>query len=209
MNKILLVGDVHQKLDHLKRLLTKKNFDGPVVQLGDLGFNYDKLSDMPGNPFRFLGGNHDNYLAYKNCPESLGDYGTLDSLGRPDVFFIRGGLSIDKKYRTRGFDWFPEEQLTDTEFHDCLAAYSVAKPEIVISHECPQIAIPHVAQFSDEYIVANFGCSLPSKTSVFLQNILMIHLPKYWIFGHYHVSKSFRVDGADFRCLSELECCEI
>ena len=45
----------------------------------------------------------------------------MDLLGLPDgriVLFMGGADSIDKKYRKIGFDWFPEELITQKDIYE-------------------------------------------------------------------------------------------
>jgi predicted phosphodiesterase len=198
-----IVGDAHGKLGLMQQKLLRLDMSKPVVHLGDLGFDYSQLHLMPGNPFRFFSGNHDNFNTYHECKYALGDFGPI-TLTDHNMFFVRGGLSIDKKYRTIGHDWFAEEELTYTQMDECFDLYIKQKPDIVLSHECPQSVIPMVSQFSDQYITENFGCTLPSRTSVFLERLFEAHQPKFWCFGHFHRSKDF-VYKTHFKCLAELE----
>lgn len=55
-----VVGDVHGKGDLYKKVVEKSNYS---LQVGDMGFDYDFLSDIDCNHHVFFGGNHDNYFS--------------------------------------------------------------------------------------------------------------------------------------------------
>lgn len=191
MGKLRLIGDVHGKIPQYLNLI--KDCD-KSIQLGDMGFDYSLLTNIDESNHKVLLGNHDNY----NCipPHSLGDYGVVE-YGNIQIFFIRGGNSIDKKYRTLGVDWFAEEELSYTQSTECLNLYSQVKDSInvIISHECPLSVIKYVGAFSNIQ---------PSSTAYLLQSILDEKPPKMWFFGHHHKDWSKDVDGTIFCCLNEL-----
>lgn len=185
-----IIGDVHQKFDKLYPLLRPN-----TVQLGDLGFIYPDLKD-----FRFIPGNHDNYSL---LPEySLGNYG-FTKFGM-EFFFIRGGFSIDRKWRRIGIDWWPQEELSQEQGEACLSLYKDVKPDLVLSHECPYELLP---LFLKPYNLRDFGFEqeyLITRTGTLLQRCWEYHKPKLWIFGHYHTSVEINLDTR-FICLNELE----
>ena len=77
--------------------------------------------------------------------------------------------------------------------------YKMEKPEIVCSHDCPTIALANL--YSSRYI--------PTKTSQAMDEMFLSHKPKYWFFGHHHVSWKRNIDGCWFICLNELETLDI
>jgi hypothetical protein len=204
MNKPLqVIGDVHGKINDLIHIV--KSYDGPSLQIGDLGFNYEKLAILNPDTFKFFAGNHDNYNSYFSNEYALGNFGPVAYGGGREIFYIRGGLSIDRNLRTAGFDYFYNEELNQQEMQECFDLYCSVKPRIVISHEAPSSVVDQVSQFSDEQIKKFFKVQVPSKTSIFLQTLIEAHLPEMYIFGHFHATKSFIKDGCEFICLGELE----
>lgn len=208
---LTLIGDVHGKISEYNQLI-KDNECTESIQLGDMGFNqhYTQI-DVDGLHHKILAGNHDDYAVHKNGefihmnkPRWLGDYGVHKSCVG-ELFFVRGGRSIDWSQRTPGLDWFDREQLSLTELNSCEQSYEFAKPEIVLTHECPQsMIIPFfgVKEWDGKQIQ-------PSRTANFLQALLEIHRPKLWVFGHFHEHINQTIDGTTFICLEELQHMEV
>lgn len=192
-----IIGDVHGRYGPYHRLLRKAQF---TIQVGDFGFKYATLSTVNVRRHRVLAGNHDNYDDVGNWPHFLGDYGVYSVPGLGDVFFIRGGLSIDRYLRTEGVNWWANEELGMAECYAALAEYIKVKPDFVVSHECPITIVPHVT--ASLHI-------LPSRTNQLLEQMFATHQPKRWIFGHYHKSWNGTIDNTHFTCLDELECLDI
>ena len=172
--------------------------------MGDMGFlaHYNQLVDMfarenmDSDRHRFIPGNHDDY---DHLPEmALGDFGTAEH-GGMGFFFVRGAYSIDWQHRTPGVSWWTEEELSHKQGRACLEAYSQAKPELVISHDCPLFAYGLLMSHHVE----------PSRTAQMLEAMHDIHAPKRWFFGHHHQSRTFTLKGTEFQCLNELESVEV
>lgn len=207
MIKLRIIGDVHGKLDDYIQLAGESEYS---IQLGDLGFNYDKIQVLDPIKHRVLGGNHDNYsvtdgVFHKQTSHFLGNYGVHNIPDVGDLFFVRGGYSIDHARRTEGFNWWPDEQISYTDGLKALDDYIKIKPEFVISHECPASIIDMVAGFKTwdgEEI-------LPSMTANLLDGMFELHKPYLWIFGHHHKFFDMKIEGTRFICLPELACFDI
>lgn len=192
-----IIGDVHGQYEQYHRLLRKARF---TLQVGDFGFDYTTLKNVDARRHRIVGGNHDNYDDIDNWPHFLGDYGIHNIPGFGDVFFIRGGISIDRYTRIEGVNWWMNEELGMAECYAALDAYSKAKPNFVVSHECPRTIVP--------YATASM-LILPSRTNQLLEQMFAMHQPDRWVFGHYHKSFDKTVDGTQFTCLNKLECLDL
>lgn len=205
-----IVGDVHGKIIQYFALVKDVK---ESIQIGDLGFRYDSLSELDPSKHKVLAGNHDNYAtSYVNgiktfCNQTehfLGDYGMYR-----DMFYLRGGLSIDKLQRKQGINWWEDEQLDYTTMCKALNYYNKVKPEIVLSHECPSTVIKYISSVPDSLLEQRFRCRLPSSTAQLLQEMFNLHKPKLWVFGHYHKDKTFSIDGTKFQCLGKLSYTDI
>lgn len=106
--KIRITGDVHSKQDQYINLVKDCEFS---VQLGDLGFNYDRIKVLDSNKHQYLPGNHDWYgrdindNLIKPTEHRLNDFGIIPrkpNSNIPDMLYVRGEHSIDKMYRTEG-----------------------------------------------------------------------------------------------------------
>lgn len=208
MKTIRFIGDVHGKYAPYKKILKESPF--PTIQVGDMGVGFRKLVDrfdgvatlanppydsMVENTARFIRGNHDNPTVCKNHTQYIPD-GTVEG----STMFIGGGLSIDKAWRTEGYDWWPDEELSQREFDPLLDVYAVAKPKLMVTHDCPEV-------FAD-VIIGMFNMhklNMPSITRQCFDMLLKIHRPKVWVFGHWHHSVDVELNGTRFICLNELE----
>lgn len=190
---MLVIGDVHGKLDlYIDKVI---DHEGPTLQLGDMGFNYDALSVLDPHQHKFFGGNHDNYDKYDDCPHSLGDFGIWNN-----VFYMRGAWSIDQAYRTEGESWWRREELNYTESLECLSVYATVKPNVVITHECPQF-------LGDDLF--HYQPNISTHTGLLLQQMYDEHQPERWLFGHHHKDASIYRGPTLFQCLGELTTTEV
>lgn len=189
-----LIGDVHGHYGTYHRLLRKAKH---TLQLGDFGFKYATLSAVDAEKHRIIGGNHDNYDDIGNWPHFLGDYGVHNVPGFGDIFFVRGGFSIDRSGRVEGISWWAQEELSMSACYAALDEYSKIKPDFIVTHECPETVVPYVTSTT---------LVIRSRTKQLLEQMFAIHKPKQWVFGHYHRSWSKVIEGTHFTCLRELEC---
>ena len=200
-----LIGDVHGNIKKYKSLAEKADFS---IQLGDLGFDYSSLgANFSPKIHKVLAGNHDNYeqrdgVFINQTEHFLGDYGVVQVPKIGDIFFVRGGRSIDASSRVLGVDYWPEEELSYIQSNNALELYKKIKPNFVISHECPESVINYISNF--ESILVK-----PSFTAKLLQAMWEEHKPDVWFFGHYHKRLMKVIDNTEFNCLDELECCDI
>lgn len=196
-NSIHILGDVHGKYKRLHEILREKDRYPYVVQLGDLGFEFDTLKNIDPKNFVIVGGNHDNYDKIINIPHYLGDFGYMVNFNGIDFFYYRGAYSIDRQYRTIGIDWWEQEQVNIEQFMKARELYRQIKPDFVITHDCPELIT--------SYLLPPGSNLYQNITSWALQELFNIHQPKKWLFGHYHQSWKKVIDKTEFICLNELE----
>jgi len=178
------------------------------VQLGDFGWGDiyrqldwyldQKLYDR--NHHMIIPGNHDDYDHLPNS--ALGNYGyrLIDQIG---FYWIRGAKSPDYKERKVGLDWWREEELSYLEMQSAIDVYVQVQPTLMLSHECPLSLIPHIGK-RDTFLGAE-----PSATQKGLQICLDIHKPRFWVFGHHHVTRAFYDGYTVFACLKEADYIDI
>ncbi len=202
--KLLLIGDVHGRLQELDALCANSKHAGGasaghrVVQVGDLGLGFRGIeeSELPTH-MQFLRGNHDNPSLAHALPGYLGDFGYWPEA---DAFFLSGAWSIDRPWRTEGVDWWREEQLSLAQLQDAYDLYLEVKPRLVISHDCPPAvfeAMPDSSKLSKRTIL--------TRTTQAMALMLEEHTPELWVFGHHHQAWQGKVSGTHFRCLDILE----
>jgi hypothetical protein len=206
---VRFIGDVHGKFNAYKRIISQCSGS---IQVGDMGVGFKSLRGwddhylsnpphykMVAGNHRFIRGNHDNPGVCARHSQCIKD-GTVEN----DVMFIGGAISIDKEYRVEGISWWPDEELSIQQLDALIDVYQVAKPRIMVTHDCPES-------------IANAMCCImnwkkfdfPSRTRQALQAMLELHKPEIWLFGHWHFSFDRVIDGVRFICLNELECKDI
>ncbi len=186
---LLIIGDVHGKIDPYYKLLQK--WKGNSIQVGDFGFKKQHewhLKNIDNTKHKINFGNHDD-PTYLDKPHSLGNWSYSDG-----IMTVRGAWSIDKAFRTENIDWWANEELNYEEMQAAIDAYIKNKPRVMITHDAP-----HDAR------VELFGCHEKSITSNGLQAMFEAHQPELFIFGHWHDSRNEVINGTRFICLAELE----
>ena len=194
---ITLIGDVHGKYDRYHKIIRQTEYHPYTLQVGDFGFKYDTLNNVDHTKHIILGGNHDNYDICHNYPHFLSDYGYMVDFNGIDFFYYRGAYSIDRIYRTIGIDWWEKEQVGIEGFMKARELYRDIKPDIMITHDCPTDIASQMLK-PDQRMFEN-------NTTWALQELLNIHQPKLWFFGHWHFSRTIKYGQTKFICLNELE----
>jgi hypothetical protein len=206
---MFFIGDVHGKYSRSKRIIEGRR---DTVQLGDMGVGFWKLrmdelvaghnpphrTMVEGN-HRFIRGNHDNPSVCRRQSQWIPD-GTVEG----DVMFVGGALSVDRKWRTEGLDWWPDEELSIAELDQLIDVYADAKPRIMVTHDCPQLLEKTMVEASgrDKSIE-------PSRTRQAFSVMFDHHRPQHWVFGHWHHTLQTRWYECAFTCLDELDSIEI
>ena len=212
MNSVIrFIGDVHGKYDRYEKTIA----DGPPsIQVGDMEVGFRRWphgepeADPPHHSMvaghhRFIRGNHDNPAVCREHSQWIAD-GTFEN----NMMFVGGANSIDREWRREGYDWWPDEELSATELRTMIALYIDRKPRIMVTHDCPEEVASIV--LSRALISGPRKIDLPSRTRFALQEMWAAHCPKFWLFGHYHMSfdqvlHGGRTTGTRFICLAELE----
>jgi len=195
------IGDVHGKWRRYRTIIA----DCPAsIQVGDFGVGFiDPMTqEYSANPpfdamtkgdHRFIRGNHDNPTSCTRHSRWIAD-GTVED----DIMYIGGAFSIDREWRTEGYTWWPEEELSYGELQLLTDKYLEVKPRIMVTHTCPEVVITSLFPISYKSII-------PSRTQQALQGMWEAHKPDFWIFGHWHYSADKTILGTRFICLDELE----
>lgn len=178
--------------------------DGPKHKL-------QLLDNLAARPYTicFCDGNHEDFAALKEYPVVEWNGGAVHVI-RPNILHLMrgqcytiegktflslgGAYSRDGYMRTRGGNWFPEDELYRGEDYDTTAATLKRignKVDYVISHTCPTEIIrrmgrspnPHDAQMTGhfDWVMYELGDSF-----------------KQWFFGHWHLDEQIT---PRFRCV--------
>lgn len=184
------IGDVHGKFDRYHEIIANCN---ESIQVGDFGIGFAD----PGvfdDDHTFIRGNHDNPDMCKMHPNW-----TPDGYYTNKYFFVGGAESVDKMRRIPGVSWWHDEELSINDMCNIIPHYEYAKPEFMVTHDCPDIVANEICGYQED----------STRTRYFLSVLLEIHKPRYWIFGHWHVSFQKEIHGTKFICLNELEYVDI
>jgi predicted phosphodiesterase len=200
---VVFLGDIHGEFSRIARTLHRYPGD-IVVQVGDMGLGmpyfkrYRRMWVPDPNRkdpeefdprFRFIRGNHDDPAACRKYPNYLGDFGVDPATG---IFVLSGGESIDRAERIEGRDWWADEQLSYAELEKAIDSYRLARPRVVVSHECPDSVMRLLHSHHLQ----------PSRTSQALEAMLRIHRPDLWVFGHHHKTWEKKLEGTFFVCMA-------
>lgn len=206
---IRLIGDVHGKFAQYKTII--KN--GPSsIQVGDMGVGFRRTLDgingnagefsanppydlMAARDARFIRGNHDNPAVCDSHTQCISD-GSIEC----GVMFVGGAQSVDRSWRTEGYDWWPDEELSVAELNDMVDLYIEAKPRVMITHDCPE----EVAEAMEAHS-GRKKLDFKSRTRQAFQAMWSAHSPELWVYGHWHYSFDHVLRGTRFVCLAELE----
>lgn len=190
-----IVSDIHGKTEFLEKARTLCP-ETPLVQVGDFGMGFNSLeweieADQwnIANNARFIRGNHDDPAACKASLSWIED-GHIEN----DVMFIGGAASVDQYLRTAGYDWWPEEELSDDAFEALVEKYREAEPRFMVTHDAP-----HEVNQRMFYDLSNIR---RTRTSYWFDVMMHHHQPEAWVFGHWHLQRALFHRGTVFRCLS-------
>lgn len=201
-HKIRLIGDIHGDYEFYRKAIKRADADSVcTIQLGDFGLGFHLMrdylitneSEIDWSKHKFIRGNHDNPEDCQDHPGYLGDYGYIEEL---DLFYISGAYSIDKDWRIPDVSWWQLEELTEEQMKDCLELYSRSKPKYVISHDAP-LRVNLDMHYSTDKGVERF----PNRTMYFLEDLMKIHEPADYYFGHMHLRYEKQIGGTRFVCV--------
>jgi hypothetical protein len=203
MVKLRIVGDIHGKFDAFCHLTLK---DVRVFQLGDFGLGFGPAPKDFGDNVKFIRGNHDSPQECQAHKNYAGEFGYWPEF---KLFFMGGAFSIDHAWRRSAMKqlhypliWWPDEELSVEQLEEAKKLYLEYKPEVVVTHDCPSL----VSRILLGELLIGFRPEklVRTRTGDVLQSMFALHQPKQWFFGHYHVDKTFTVEGTEFVCLNEL-----
>ena len=198
---IVIMGDIHCEWVKLNMFVSQKN-PNIILQCGDFGWwPYEKELDIAklklhDTKLYWCDGNHEHFDSllslesnevHPNC-HYMPRGSTMKLPDGRTVLFIGGGDSIDKEWRTPGYDWFPEEQISFNVF-DILPDIKI---DIVISHTCPE-----------EFTYGlELGLKKKDASRLFLSLVLEKYMPEQWFFGHFHQWKRGQYRDCRWECLN-------
>jgi hypothetical protein len=201
------IGDVHGRIPEYQKLLATLPPGSRSIALGDLylGRRAVSLPDLL-EEHKFIRGNHDDPDLCRKNPNYLGDFGYLAD---HDLFFLSGAQTASWRVLGNSKYWYRNEELSDADLEAAITLYAKTKPRALIAHEFPQEAIPELLRgLGGNYFEAKGNC-INSRTPIALQRMVEIHRPERFFGGHYHISRTSDLKGTRYKCLRELEICEV
>jgi len=158
-----------------------------------------EVAQKTGIPLYWLPGNHENYDFLEETLDTLeakpdGTYelapmvfyiprGALLEIDGKRLLFCGGAVSIDKKRRTPGKSWWPQELITPEDVAKCAVAGQV---DVLITHD-----FPWECEVVDRHLAPYWGAEAQDNTIKNRKNISRILETcgaKLNIHGHLHVS---------------------
>lgn len=179
---IRFIGDVHGKFNEFMPLIHPT---ATTIQVGDFGFGFGPIPELPKNLF-ILRGNHDSPSLMEQRTNTLNGSGIFYT-NQKAIGYVAGAYSRDKEQRIEGVDWWADEELSYSNLTDAISFIKDARPDIIVTHDCPQFIYGH-----------------SSKTSAALNWLFEVSEPKFWVFGHHHRRYNEEIFGTRFIGLEEL-----
>lgn len=155
---IYVIGDVHGTFERFAWMIQHVTPEDTIIQVGDFGFYKSTLknwSDMfpKGYPCRVLAieGNHEDYRilntfsktepteVHKNLWYVPRGYTT--TIDGKLFAFLGGADSIDKAWRPKGVDWFPEETISDDDVATLYQNVGDRKVDVLVTHATPDFTV--------------------------------------------------------------------
>ncbi len=203
---VIVTGDVHGNFGALNILISKKKKHGLelIICCGDFGaWPQGKNQTIEGIKSQgikiiFCDGNHENhhFLLNRKSDEIApnvfymprGSTYKLDD-GR-NILFMGGAHSIDKQWRTPGYDWFPEELITQKDMKNL----PDEKVDIFITHTCP-------TELLSDMIKVDYR-KKHDPSNHYLSELWKTYKPGLWYFGHWHTYTTGMLMGTKWYCLN-------
>ena len=223
-----VIGDVHGKWQGIVNNCRRYNITNSLlIQCGDFGLGFHPLEEelrsidyvnvqlaMYNNVLLAIRGNHDNPSFFNSTHQwfsniwLLKDYTTIVNI-KKDLYIlcIGGGVSLDRHIRKQDVNWWQNERFV---LNKQLLDEINIPIDTVITHICPQFAVPNVQVFECINTVKTpeaFEESVEETkqmTKVYEKLNTRNHIVN-WFHGHFHMSKLQVINNTKFTSLSELE----
>lgn len=218
-------GDVHGSISAIWNFLTYATPNSCLVQVGDFGVGFASLqTDLiwlkklnrrlidSSVKLYVVAGNHDNKWFWSDDAKThfsfeniifMKDFSVHTILGRK-IGVIGGGVSVDRKLRTVGRDYWADEKVADSEDYK-----SLIDLDILVTHTTPDYFSPFRGDFSN--IAGLLRNDILLESDLREESALMA---KYynWVFesspklvsifyGHFHREYSMEHNGIAVTCL--------
>lgn len=177
--------------------------EGFKKKLGKYGLTYFVLrgnhEERPTNCFMRFPEKWHLEVFWENAVWVENDYPYIKyALDEPSLYVIPNGrriltfpgaYSVDKEYRlSKGYSWFPEEQMTDDEMGLGLRLLK-ENPfcDYILSHTCPRLFEPYIC---DLFLLSLDQRKVDKGTEHYLNNVVDMTRYRRYYFGHYHDNRN-------------------
>ncbi|MEY8566505.1 metallophosphoesterase [Corynebacteriaceae bacterium 7-707] len=155
---------------------------------------------------RFIDGNHDNPdLLHPDTPHLLRisdnvtymPRGSRARLAGVEILFLGGASSIDKQWRTEGLNWWPAENITESQADRAIAAATDPDQppvDILVTHETTTEAFTALARGS-EHAQDKAGEPAGETNRAHLTGVRDAASPRVHVHGHHHTRFAAPVAG--------------
>jgi hypothetical protein len=149
------------------------------------------------------GGNHDNWDTLEKLPVGADGLATFRSnirvlprggrtkIGDLTVGALGGAFSVDNKHRTKGKDWWPNEEPTPG---DALKLIRGGPVDVLITHDAPA-GVPLKGDFALPPEIRSGA----EQTRVLLRHVVDALAPAHVFCGHWHQRKIHEITHSDGR----------
>ena len=219
---IIAIGDVHGKFNQLiskMEYILESNVGVNFVQLGDFGLGFDRpyddwkqldyintlLKDKESNMY-IIRGNHDNpafwydglRFHFSNIKFVKDD--ELILIEDKFCYFGGGAISVDRKRRTQGVDYWQDEPYT---YLGWILDDGVDRIDLLFTHDVYHNCSPYTVSNSntvnyfasvDEHLIEHLLDS-QNEMKLLYNDIVKINPTFTWYHGHYHESHMTNNDG--------------
>lgn len=162
--------------------------------------------DITDVDVHFIDGNHDNPdLLHPDTPHPVPisdnvtymPRGTRARLAGVEILFLGGASSIDKDWRTEGLNWWPAENITESQADRAIAAATDPEQppvDILVTHETTTEAFTALARGS-EHAQDKAGEPAGETNRSHLTRLRDAAAPRVHVHGHHHTRFAAPVAG--------------
>lgn len=222
------IGDTHGDFVGLLAKIKWLNIkNSNLIQVGDFGLGFRSLNDdmtlikkinnfllKSSNHLYVIRGNHDDPSFFDGSIKRsnihlLPDYSVI-SLEERTILLVGGAISIDRKIRRLGIDFWNEEPFVLDQIK-LDSIISLNNPEIIVTHTAPSFVFPQsygeivFAYAKKDPVLLNELENERKLVDNFYKTLTKEKKPKDWYYGHFHQSHRERIQNIDFCLLNELE----
>ena len=203
-----ITGDTHGDFTRILKFINKMELKegDTILILGDCGLFWRNdgkdaaafIKEYEANytcTIAFLAGNHENFKKLSQIPivDGIGEVsphikyllsGSAYNIDGKVCLIVGGADSVDKFRRTKGLNWWKEEQITNEFTEDLISKCNGAHFDYVFTHAAPRSIFE---QHKVELCTLQLDEDTIDHTSEDnLQKIMNVITFDNWRFGHYH-----------------------